>query len=71
LRKFNAYQLAKYNRDGKVKLRDVLFLTHASRLMKLRPCYGSSLLRTSCHLRTPGKWSSRLVNANKRHLPDC
>lgn len=27
--KFDAYQLAKYNRDGKVKLRDVLFLTHA------------------------------------------
>ena len=26
--KFNAYQLAKYNRDGAVKLRDVLFLTH-------------------------------------------
>jgi hypothetical protein len=27
--KFDAYQLAKYNRDGQVKLRDVLFLTHA------------------------------------------
>lgn len=27
--KFNAYQLAKYNRDGAVKLRDVLFLCHA------------------------------------------
>lgn len=27
--KFNAYSLAKYNRDGLVKLRDVLFLTHA------------------------------------------
>ena len=27
--KFDAYQLAKYNRDGKVKLRDVLFLCHA------------------------------------------
>jgi 60 kDa SS-A/Ro ribonucleoprotein len=27
--KFNAYQLAKYNRDGAVKLRDVLFLSHA------------------------------------------
>lgn len=27
-RKFSAYQLAKYNRDSKVKLRDVLFLTH-------------------------------------------
>ena len=27
--KFNDYQLAKYNRDGAVKLRDVLFLSHA------------------------------------------
>lgn len=27
--KFNAFQLAKYNRDGAVKLRDVLFLSHA------------------------------------------
>jgi 60 kDa SS-A/Ro ribonucleoprotein len=26
--KFDAYQLAKYNRDYKVKLRDVMFLTH-------------------------------------------
>lgn len=27
--KFSAYQLAKYNRDGKVKLRDALFVCHA------------------------------------------
>lgn len=27
--KFNAYSLAKYNRDGAIKLRDVLFLIHA------------------------------------------
>lgn len=27
--KFSPYQLAKYNRDGAVKLRDVLFLSHA------------------------------------------
>lgn len=27
-KKFSEYQLAKYNRDGAVKLRDVLFLTH-------------------------------------------
>lgn len=27
--KFDAYQLAKYNRDGAVKLRDVLFMCHA------------------------------------------
>jgi 60 kDa SS-A/Ro ribonucleoprotein len=27
--KFNEYELAKYNRDNAVKLRDVLFLTHA------------------------------------------
>lgn len=26
--KFNAYQLAKYNQDGPIKLRDVMFLTH-------------------------------------------
>lgn len=28
-RKFNEYELAKYNREGSVKLRDVLFLCHA------------------------------------------
>lgn len=28
-RKFDAYQLAKYNRDGAIKLRDVLFMVHA------------------------------------------
>ncbi len=28
-RKFNEYDLAKYNRDGRFKLRDVLFLCHA------------------------------------------
>lgn len=30
--KFSAYDLAKYNRDGAVKLRDVLFLSHAKPL---------------------------------------
>ncbi|MEI9887954.1 MAG: TROVE domain-containing protein [Rhizomicrobium sp.] len=29
LTKFDAYQLAKYDRDGPVRIRDVLFLTHA------------------------------------------
>ena len=28
-RKFDAYQLAKYNRDGAIKLRDALFMVHA------------------------------------------
>lgn len=28
-KKFSAYQLAKYNRDGAIKLRDVLFMVHA------------------------------------------
>lgn len=28
--KFDEYQLAKYNRDAEIKLRDVLFLTHAT-----------------------------------------
>lgn len=31
-RKFDAYALGKYNRDGAIKLRDVLFLTHAKPL---------------------------------------
>ncbi len=29
LKKFNEYQLAKWNKDGAIKLRDVLFLSHA------------------------------------------
>lgn len=29
LKKFNEYQLAKWNKDGDIKLRDVLFLSHA------------------------------------------
>lgn len=29
IKKFSEYQLAKYNKDGAVKLRDVLFLSHA------------------------------------------
>jgi hypothetical protein len=29
LRKFNSYQLAKYNRNAAIKLRDVLFMVHA------------------------------------------
>lgn len=33
--KFNEYSLAKYNRDGAVKLRDVLFLCHANPLENL------------------------------------
>ncbi|MCO6763737.1 hypothetical protein KQH43_32080, partial [Streptomyces sp. EL5] len=29
LTKFDAYQLAKYDRDGAVRIKDVLFLVHA------------------------------------------
>lgn len=34
--KFNEYQFAKYNRDGAVKLRDVMFLTHPKPIGKDR-----------------------------------
>lgn len=34
--KFNAYQLAKYNRDEAIKLRDVLFLSHAKPVDELQ-----------------------------------
>ena len=39
--KFDEYALAKYNRDAPVKLRDVLFLSHAKPLMRRRRSCGS------------------------------
>lgn len=44
LKQFNEYELAKYDRDGGVKLRDVLFLSHARSTTKEQ---GSLLARLS------------------------
>ena len=46
-RKFDAYALAKYNRENPVKLRDVLFLA-----IQIRPREIAARLRFECGLRT-------------------
>jgi 60 kDa SS-A/Ro ribonucleoprotein len=75
--KFNEYQLAKYNRPGAVKLRDVLFLCHAkpksgvkgyTRTARLEGAEkpvdeGSALFEklATGQLTTPDTWESNLV----------
>ncbi len=53
-RKFNAYQLAKYNRDKAVKLRDVLFLCHAKPKDSVQAAVWKSLIDGT--LTTPDTW---------------
>lgn len=52
--KFDAYQLAKYNRDGKVKLRDALFLCHAKPKDKLQEANWKKLVDGT--LEAPDTW---------------
>ena len=56
--KFNEYALAKYNRDGAVKLRDVLFLVHA----KPKDAEQADLWKrlVNDELKTPDTWEVEL-----------
>lgn len=56
--KFNAYQLAKYDREGAVKLRDVLFLCHAKPKDKEQEAIWKQLVDGS--LPIPNTWENRL-----------
>lgn len=56
--KFNEYQLAKYNRDGAVKLRDVLFLCHAKPDTPERAALWKRLV--DGQLQTPDTWEVAL-----------
>ncbi|MFA5340430.1 MAG: TROVE domain-containing protein [Clostridia bacterium] len=56
--KFNAYQLAKYNRDEKVKLRDVLFLSHAKAKDKEQEVVWKKLIDGT--LEAPDTWEVAL-----------
>lgn len=58
LGKFNEYQLAKYNRPGKVKLRDVLFLTHAKPKDETQKALWKKLAEDK--LATPDTWEVEL-----------
>lgn len=56
--KFNEYQLAKYNRDGAVKLRDVLFLCHAKAKDEEQAALWKRLIDGK--LETPDTWEVAL-----------
>ena len=56
--KFDAYQLAKYNRDGAVKLRDVLFLSHAKPADALQAALLKRLVENT--LEPPDTWEVAL-----------
>jgi hypothetical protein len=63
--KFDAYSLAKYNRDGAVKLRDVLFLSHAKPLNTEQESTWKKLINNE--LESPDTWEVALSSgANKK-----
>lgn len=63
--KFNEYQLAKYNRDGEIKLRDVLFLSHAKPKNEEQALLWKRLV--SKELAVPDTWEVILSSgANKK-----
>ncbi len=65
--KFNAYQLGKYNRDGKVKLRDVLFLSHAKPVDDEQAAVWKQLVDGT--LPTPDTWEVALSGgADKKEV---
>ena len=56
--KFDAYQLAKYDRDGPIKLRDVLFLTHPKPKDETQAALWKQVAERS--LPTPDTWEVSL-----------
>jgi 60 kDa SS-A/Ro ribonucleoprotein len=62
--KFNEYQLAKYNRDGAVKLRDVLFLCHAKPKDAEQEALWKRLV--DGELQTPDTWEVQLSSGKDK-----
>lgn len=56
--KFDEYALAKYNRDGAIKLRDVLFLVHAKPKDEAQAALWKRLVNNE--LKTPDTWEVEL-----------
>lgn len=56
--KFNAFQLQKYNQDNAIKLKDVLFLSHAKPVDKAQAKVWKQLIDNT--LPTPNTWETRL-----------
>lgn len=64
--KFNEYALAKYNRDGAVKLRDVLFLCHAKPKDTDQEALWKRLIDGK--LASPETWENRLSRGEDKKL---
>ncbi len=62
--KFDAYSLAKYNRDGAIKLRDVLFLCHARPIDPEQAAVWKQLVDGT--LPTPDTWEVELSASNDK-----
>lgn len=62
--KFDEYSLAKYNRDGAIKLRDVLFLVHAKPKDEAQAAIWKRLAENS--LTTPDTWEVQLSAGGKK-----
>ena len=62
--KFNEYQLAKYNRDGSIKLRDVLFLCHAKPKDAEQEALWKKLVDKE--LQTPDTWEVALSSGGDK-----
>lgn len=60
--KFSEYSLAKYNQDNKIKLRDVLFLTHAKPIDDEQANLWKRLINNE--LKTPDTWEVALSASN-------
>jgi 60 kDa SS-A/Ro ribonucleoprotein len=61
--KFDEYQLAKWNREGDIKLRDVLFLVHAKPSKEREELYKRL---ANNELATPDTWESRLAGGENK-----
>lgn len=64
--KFSEYDLAKYNRDGKVKLRDALFMVHAKPPEGKGPLFQNLVTGA---LATPDTWEVGISKATKEEKP--
>nr|GFD57715.1 hypothetical protein [Tanacetum cinerariifolium] len=56
--RFDGYQMAKYNRDGAVRLRDALFLVHPNAKDEAQQALFNQLVRGE--LPTPYTWETEL-----------
>ena len=67
--KFSEYQLAKYNRDRDIKLRDVMFLTHP-KPVSVRACT-SVWRKERWLLQTLGRLHFRVELTRRKYLLEC